>query len=76
MGLLLNLKIEDEVTVGDVIIKVTRFKGKQVRLKFDGPKDIKINRIFKESASALQHGSSSQINQHRGAEAAHLKDQQ
>lgn len=50
--LVLTLKMDGEVQVGDTIIKLVQIKGKQIRLAFDGP--AKIDRLFKKALEPQQ----------------------
>lgn len=40
----LTLRLGDSVTIGDSLITVTQLKNKQIRLNFNAPKSVKINR--------------------------------
>lgn len=46
MGLCLKIKKGERFRVGEMIIKVDSWHGGQVKLFFEGPKDVKVDRVI------------------------------
>lgn len=46
--LVLTVKQDGKVRIGDVVIEVRQIKGKQIRLGFEAPRDTRIERLDRE----------------------------